>query len=300
MRKRVLDISCYLGLAPVFWLLGSDRWEKTSRGYHCRQALALSFLLFLSLFIFTVCFSLHQMILYLSRDLFQSLPLEISFYVLGALLAVCLVLWAAGAASAALGIAPQIPLLSRTTASKRRLLFSVGWTLLLQACLGIIAAGAIHSTQLARAEAAPADVYMLYDDMGYIPRWVFTLGFYRVSLAATDRWGDGSVVVAPLSEPALSRALQNGRLVFIASHGADGDILLAGNLPYRPRDVDRASIGPRLQYIYLAGCDTGLQRVAWEKAFAPAAVKTYDRLSSATEHLLWLLSDGPKTIFTLE
>jgi len=300
VQERLLDISCYLGFAPIFWLLGSAQRKNSPARHHGQQALALSFLLFCAFLIFVVCFSLHQIILFLSRDLFLSLPLEISFYVLGGLLAVCLVLWLAGLVSAARGTALKIPFFSQITASKKLMLFSLVWTLFLQVCLVTIVAVAVHSTHLARAEVATADVYMLYDDMGYIPRWVFTFGFYRVSLAAIERWGDGSVVVAPLSGPALNQALQNGRLVYIASHGADGHILLLGHIPYWPRDVDRTSIGRRLQYVHMTGCETGLLRVAWAKAFAPAKVKTFDRLSSTAEHVLWLFVDGPKAIFTLE
>lgn len=300
MRRRLLNISCYLGLAPIFWLLSSARREKNSIGHHCQQALALSFLLFWAFFIFVICFSLHQMILYLSRDLFMTLPIEIPFYVLGGLLALWLILWLVGMLSAVRGAAPAIPLFSRITSSKKRMLFSTGWALLVQITIVIIIAVAIHATVLAPAEMATANVYMLYDDMGYIPRWVFTLGFYRVSLAATKQWDKESVIITSLSELALNQALQDGRLVYIASHGTNGKILFPGDVPYRPQDVDSTNIGLRLQYVYIAACDAGLLSTAWENAFAPAEVKTFARLSSMTEHILWLLVDGPQVILALE
>ena len=300
MRARLLNISFYFGFAPLFSFYRVFTRRAFSTNYHFRHALALSFLLFCSLFAFAAVFGIHQVILFSSRALFSFLPLETSFYVLGILLSGCLVLWLVGVVTAAIGTSPRILLLSGITRRKRLMWFSIAWSIFLQACIVLVVTAAIYSTHLARAEATSADVYMLYDDMGYVPRWVFTLSFYRESRAATDRWGGGSVVVAPLSEPALNRALRNGRFVFIASHGVKGDILLSGGIPYWPRDVDRANIGPRLQYVYLAGCDTGLLRASWKNALAPAEVKTFDRLSSPAEHFFWLLRDGPKAINTLE
>ena len=301
MKTRLLNISCYVGCAPLFWLKGLPQQEKNSVRHHCQQALALSFLLFLGLLIFVACFTLQQVILYMSRDLFKAIPLEMPFYVLGGFLIGHLGLWLVSVVSAARGIvANNIPWLSRITASQKRLKFSVGWTLLLQVSIVLLIIATMHASLLTKAEITEADVYMLYDDMGYIPRWVFTLGFYRVSLVATERWGAERVVVAPLSESAIDQALQNGRLVYIASHGSEGMIALTNEDFYWPRDVNSTSIGPHLQYVYLAGCDTGFLAEAWEQAFAPAEVKTFARLSSMTEHILWLVIDGPKTLLALE
>jgi len=252
------------------------------------------------LLIFVVCFALQQIILYASRDLFKAIPLEMPFYVLGGFLVGCLVLWLVSIVAAARGTAINIPLLSRITSSQRRIRFAVGWALLLQAGIVVLIIVTMHASHLAEAEMTEADVYMLYDDMGYIPRWVFTLGFYRVSLVASERWGIGQVVVAPVSELAIDQAIQHGRLVYIASHGSQGMIALTEDVFYWPRDVDSSNIGPHLQYVYLAGCDTGFLSGAWEEAFAPAEVKTFARLSSMTEHILWLASDGPKTVLALE
>lgn len=37
---------------------------------------------------------------------------------------------------------------------------------------------------------------MLYDDMGYIPKEVFIIGFYMESLTAINRWGENSIVIS--------------------------------------------------------------------------------------------------------
>ena len=61
-----------------------------------------------------------------------------------------------------------------------------------------------------------------------IPRWVFCVGFYRVASAAAERWGPGTVVVAPLTIESFRDAVRHGEFVFIASHGGNpGDILLS-------------------------------------------------------------------------
>ena len=161
--------------------------------------------------------------------------------------------------------------------------------------------------------------------MGLVPRWVFNLGFYRISRAATERWGPGSVVVAPLDEHHLELALQHGRFIFLACHGRDGDIGTSDLLIVAPpldapeldgpnrglwvgrRDVDRHQEpwtglrkGPSLQLVYNTACDSGVNAERWENALAPAEVKTFDRLSTVAEHIVWLWGTGPERVRGLE
>jgi hypothetical protein len=37
----------------------------------------------------------------------------------------------------------------------------------------------------------------------------------------------------------------------------------------------------------------------WKRVFGSAEVKTFDRLSSTSEHIIWLLIDGPRIISAL-
>jgi hypothetical protein len=148
----------------------------------------------------------------------------------------------------------------------------------------LIVAAAVHASSLTRDDDEPAPVYMLYDDMGFVPRWVWSLGFYRVSSEATARWGRGSVVVAPLDEHHLRLALHHGRFIFLACHGQEGDIvtaqlriapppLPAPGTEQTPRcvyltkheDADRAGRGPCWRSEGLSGLCTTLPATAASK-----------------------------------
>ncbi|WP_132279895.1 hypothetical protein [Natranaerovirga hydrolytica] len=158
---------------------------------------------------------------------------------------------------------------------------------------------AVHSSSIAQKEVEEAEIFLLYDDMGYIPRWVFTLGFYCDSIIAINRWGDNSVAIVPINNNTINYALENGRFIFVSSHGAEGDIILQDNIFYGPENVDSDNISASLQYVYLSGCDTGLKRQEWENILSPAYVKTFDRLSTTFEHIYWLIVEGPRVINSL-
>src|SRR5262249_19520219 len=155
--------------------------------------------------------------------------------------------------------------------------------------------------------------YVLYDDMGLIPRWVINVGFCRLSRAAQDRWGPQSVILGPLDEPHLRGALQHGRVVFLACHGAEGRIVgsdwwvdpaaavassgdgqpVRGVYMRTTRGGQRTTTwiepGTNLRLVYNTACDGGRLADAWSNSLAPAEVKTFDRLSLVVEHLSWAL-----------
>ena len=300
MQKRMMNASNYIGLSPIFWLLKRDKGDGTELVHHNKQALALSFLFLGCFLIFFVSFVLHQIILFLSRELFKKILLEISFYIFGVFLLAWIILWLWGIVNAVRNDISPIPLTTRIVKNKKLLLISVGWTIYLQIATIALVGLAIHSVKVSHSESQISKAYMLYDDMGYIPEWVFSLGFYRVSLAANKLWGDDSVTIAPLTEKNLNNALENGVMIYIASHGSDGRIFLKDEIPYWPKDIDQSEVGEQLQYVYMAGCDTGFLKSEWESVFSPAKVKTFSRLSAASEHIIWLLFEGPKIISLLE
>src|SRR5262249_46393877 len=156
----------------------------------------------------------------------------------------------------------------------------------------------------------PAPVYMLYDTGGYpVPRCVFALGFYRIALAARERWGPDSVVVDVLTEKTLHQAMRHGRFVFLATHGARGDVTTelvlvqpvkgrsGGSLrstartsadePFRVENARRIEVGGDLQFVYVSGCHGGDKEVLWRAALTPAEVRTFARISDSGEHVLW-------------
>jgi hypothetical protein len=301
MKVWILKVGNYLGLAPLVWFLYGAKKEEKEIVQHSKQALALSLLFLCCLVIFLLCFILHQIILFASRDFFQLLPLEISFYILGVFLFLWLTLWLSGIISALRNNRlSAIPLVSWITGKNGLLWFAALWTIFFQVSVTATLAGAIHSTKIVQSARPQAEVYVLYDDMGYIPEWVFSLGFYRVSLTSFEKWGEGSVKMVPLTVANLNQALQSGRFVYVASHGAEGRIYLDNNTSLGPEGIKQEHVGAELQYVYLSGCDTGYLHTDWEKAFGAAEVKTFARLSSTSEHIIWLLIDGPKIISELQ
>jgi hypothetical protein len=265
------------------------------------------------------------------RDLYERLPplggwdapvrdaLLFTPAILGWLLA-----WLGGLLLALFGSRRALPLIGRLARSPLLLRLAFAGNSSLLAAAALTTALALHASSLTRDDDEPAAAYLLYDDMGVVPRWVMNLGFYRVSLAAQARWGPGSVVVAPLDEHHLRLALRHGRFVFLACHGQAGDITTprlritpppraeagataARGLWMAKVDADHCygrwtflEAGQDLRLVYNSACDSGSKAEEWEVALAPAEVRTFSRLSAVIEHLLWLWSDGPRRVREME
>jgi hypothetical protein len=311
---RGLAVAGYCGLAPL--LLRFRRHDPFIQ-HHATQAV-LTTLVFLALcgLAFLYWLALSWLIVY-HRGLYESLPeigdspqvrdgIPIVLILLPAVLA-----WFGGLALALLGSRRSLPLLARLAGNRRWIRVAVVANVLV--LLGVLCTTALaqHASSLTREEG-PAPVYLLYDDMGCCPRWVFNLGFYRIARAATARWGPNSVVVAPLDEEHLRLALQHGRFVFLACHGRDGDIIVP-NLIIAPAgwpwlhmtefDGERWSDhwtevkpGKELRLVYNTACDSGSKADEWAIALSPAEVKTFGRLSAVAEHIWWLWVVGPEQV----
>lgn len=163
----------------------------------------------------------------------------------------------------------------------------------------VVSAAVIHASSLTERAWKPAPVYMLFDDMGIVPHWVFDLGFYPITLTATQKWGSGSVVVTPLTKESLAKSFREGRFVFVLSHGtAEG--LYTREFKVRPRNAAPDGTGAHLKFVYITGCDSGALGDEWQRVLAPAEVVTFDRLSAWIEHIYWLLFKGAEKVRSLE
>lgn len=285
----------YMGGLPFLWFTEVRRATPYLR-QHYGQA-AITFLLLFAVFAaFAVSISVLSYALIFHRSFYEGVHLERHLLTLVRRLSLCwVVFWAFGLALALLGSTREV-LLVTALACRRRL---VGAGVLILAAVYVAAACvapfAIHAASLTHDDARPGELYFIYEDLGKVPRWVFTLGLYRMSLAAREHWGADSVVALRLSEDAIRRARAEGRLVVLATHGkADG--LLCNGKFVTPTQVARMPAGQKLAYVYLTSCDSGAQKEAWETAFAPAEVVTYDRLTAIVEHAWWLWFDGPEVI----
>ncbi|SKC81923.1 hypothetical protein [Maledivibacter halophilus] len=300
MREKFLNISFYLGFIPFYWLYNIIRHRDYRRGYHYLQAIALNLFFFYSFIVFVICFIIHNLIMYYNCSLTSVIPLELSFYILGILVFICFIIWLEGIIAAIIGYMPKIPLYLCIISKTTRINYSIYLIIIRHILVILMIILIIHSASITQSKAEEAEIFMLYDDMGYIPREVFTFGFYRESLVAINRWGENSVAIVPLNKNTLNYALSNGRFVYIASHGANGYIVLHGGDLFWPYDLEGTHISSTLQYVYLSGCDTGLLHDEWESALMPAYVKTFDRLSATIEHIYWLIVEGPKVINSLK
>jgi len=299
---------------------------------HANQALA-TILVLLIVFLGGCIYwlGLSYLLVY-QRDLYERLPLlgdssapVRDVLLFAPLLLVWFLTWLSGLLRALFGSQRTLPIIGHL--ARRRLLLRLafaGNTFVLAAA-ALTTALALHASSLTRDDDEPAAVYLLYDDMGAVPRWVMNLAFYRVSLAAQSRWGSGNVVVGTLDEHHLRLALRHGRFVCLACHGLDGEITTAAGLRIMPppraeagatpvRGLYVASLdaehrwrpwmlleaGPQLHLVYNSACDGGSKADEWQQALAPAEVRTFDRLSAVLEHLLWLWSEGPTRVRAME
>ena len=138
-------------------------------------------------------------------------------------------------------------------------------------------------------------VYMVYEDNGIFPRWLFALAFYPMARAAESTYGKDSAVLIKISRATVAKALAEGHVVFVGSHGTRKGLMLHNDW-LLPKDIAALPKNPSLKFVYLTGCDSGDQREAWTSAFAPADVVTYDRLSASLEHAWWLWFSGPEKV----
>jgi uncharacterized membrane protein len=329
-KDRLAAAVYYFGLAPVLRPLRFRRDDPFVQ-HHAAQALA-TILVLLAVLLggFLYLLGLSYLLVY-RRDLYECLPpmgrlaapVRDTLLFTPVLLA-WLLLWLGGLLLALVGSRHTLPLIGRVARRPLllRLAFAGNVSLLVVAALTTVLA--LHASSLTRDDDKPAAVYLLYDDMGFVPRWVMNVGFYRISLAAQERWGPGNVVVAPLDQHHLELALRHGRFVYLACHGVDGEITTselritpppraeAGETPMQGLYVanDDAEhgcgpwtlleAGPNLRLVYNSACDSGRKADEWEQALAPAEVRTFGRLSAVVEHLVWLWSEGPRRVREME
>lgn len=294
--ERLIASSFYLGTPPLF-LFSPVRKRTPFLRHHVGQALALFAVFFGLVGLFLVTLGIVSTLMLEARGFYEAHhpePLMLSIF--RKFFLCWLVFLAFGLGTALAGSESALPLVGRL--GRIRVVRAVAiWTMsaVLALCLAATPV-VLHAASLARAPGdAPPSAYMLYEDVNIVPRWVFELGFYRASRAAGRHWPPPAVKVVRISPESIAEAKARGRFVFIGSHGlAHGLLLESGWLT--PEQVAEMPAGGRLEFVYLTGCDSGAQKAAWEKAFTPARVVTYNRLTSVFEHAWWLWTRAPQVI----
>ncbi len=320
-RQRMLGIACYLGFTPFLWLRGSDPHKNDTLQQHYRYSLVISLLFFFILAATAVTDALGYvyatMVWRHAPDEFDAmLWLVWLFDWTGNFIALAWIsTWVIGLVSALRGRAPRIRVLSTLTQSASWMKFSLWWSIAFRAGLILLVVIAAHGSALASNPGSSPQVYILYTTGGYIPtqelwasytppRWTFSLFFYPIVLAASGKWGGGSVTIQPLTDVSFKEAIRNGRFVFVASHGG----MEAGSFSYafdpyqgfQPSNLQAGGAGPQLQYVYFAACYAGYLESEWKQVLIPAEVKTFARISYVEEHFMWVWLKGAKIIAGLE
>jgi hypothetical protein len=296
-------------LTPEIHILTSGRTNDTTLQHHILQGLWLSYLLLFYLVVVVIGFCLEGLLgiqlsihspdtaMQLNSWLADLGLMDLDVLVAAAPLIFWACLWTVGFVRACRDSAIPIPLFDKVAAGKTARTAAVVGSFALQfLCVAGITV-ALRGSFLARPEAGPASVYMLYEEDINIPRWVYAAGLYPVAEAATARWGAGSVVVQPLTRASIGDAIHHGRMVILATHGGNppGTIPLSGSDEhYAASDVDQGGgAGSNLQLIYMAGCFTGSMEQEWKRSLAPAEVISFNRFSWVFEHVMWLWFRGP-------
>jgi len=300
---------CYLGFSPQLWLFKEKRRTDKNLQHHILNGLTLFFLILFS-FIFFTAFQIIAYIIGINSVIPNVLLIEllyllslIPFIAWGILFLICI------SHLINRSNAP-VPIISKLSEHKSIKFYSIVWGWVFQFAILLAVIISFRANHLAQPHTSPASVYLLYENTIYIPvpnvgfwktsapEWVFNLGFYPIAEIATFRWGRESVSVKPLTRENLKEAFQNGRLVFIASHGGstEGTISLLNdtNEYYSPSDIQKdGGTGTNLQFVYLAGCNTGNMGIEWENSLRPAKVQLFNRISWEVEHAFWLWFQGP-------
>jgi uncharacterized Tic20 family protein len=292
---RILALLAYLGLAPVIWALPA-RQRDSFLGRQCAQSLVLFLTLGIITVVNAVLFLIASYLLVFHRVFYETQPVErVIFDIMGVLLLLWLVAWLIGVVKALCGSMGGIPYLTRLRHKPAAVYLGVAAVLAFYALIATLATAVAQARSLSEHRPQPAQAYMLFDDIGWVPHWVFELGFSRVAKAARAQWGEESVVVTPFTLEALDIALAHGTFVFLSSHGTEQGLYTQERW-FTPEDAEALGRGSNLQYVYITGCDSGLQARGWEAALAPAQVQTFNRLSAVAEHVYWLWFRGPGVI----
>jgi len=299
LGNRLIVFLFYLGFTIFPPSRLSEKFKKSILHEHYCNALTISFIsiccFIIALFIWVIGL--------ISFAKYSPQSLETETFILPSIIFVLLfglILWLIHVIGSLFGKNIKIFFVSKLNQVGRML--SVSYFIHISFLLMILIAVliSVHSLNMSINPQKPAKGYMLYDDMGFVPKWVFTLGFYRVQLAAQSKWGVGNVSIEPISHESLKEALSNASFIFLAVHGygSYGEEY-AGHFRfynethdkvffYGPDQIKSIGVGKNLKFVYLAACYGGSLEKEWSEVFNPAKIKSFNRISVYPEHIYWL------------
>lgn len=298
IKHRLKSVLFYIGFTPFFprFLFSKNKQNDVSNEYF--NALAIQFILNLTALIGLLAWIFgNQAFLKFFPEAYTKLSFSGNHYIL---FSPIIIMFCAGLIILFIyifrilsGMNIRITLINKIT--KNIKILKISYFMNLSFIIFIISTSliTIHANILSQNIKKPAKVYMLYDDMGFVPHWIFPLGFYRIQRAAIDKWGKGHVAIVPISKESLKEAKLNAEMIFLSVHGGDGFFYFANktrstHYKYGPNEVQEIGKGENLKFVYLGNCYGGILKGEWASAFYPAKIKTYDTFSLYPEHLYWL------------
>ena len=299
LGNRLIVFLFYLGFTIFPPSRLSDKFKKSILHEHYCNALTISFIsiccFIIALFIWVIGL--------ISFAKYSPQSLETETFIFPSIIFVLLfgiILWLIHVIGSLFGKNIKIFFVSKLNQVGRMLSFSYFIHISFLLMILFVVLISVHSSNMSRNSQKPAKVYMLYDDMGFVPKWVFTLGFYRIQLAAQGKWGVGNVSIEPISQESLKEALSNASFIFLAVHGSgsygkeyDGYFRFYNETRdkvylYGPDQIRSIGIGNNLKFVYLSACYGGILEKEWSEVFNPAKIKSFNRISVYPEHIQWL------------
>ena len=293
LRYRVACAFLYILFAPVAYVL---RFQDNADYYrhHIRHALASSFLFYTLLVVFFILGIIGFLLGMYHEDIYFALRIDIVQYILFILLLGLLVLLTFISAIHALrGRSRPVPLITRLSKEPLLPLFSIILSILFTLLLILVVSLAAYSVSVTPSSSEKAQVYMLYDDLDAYPRWIFTLGFLRITMKAIDRLGPDSVCVCKLTQDSFNNAFAKGKFIVLATHGGGSGKIYANGKNYTSHDALLASSQNRPSFIYISGCSVSYRDDSWNRAFPETEVVCFDRWTAVLEHSWWMYTKGP-------
>lgn len=325
-KIRSLSVLSYLGLGPFLWFSGVSRQRNSVLRHHVEHSLGFALLTLLAIILYEMEYLPAQFVnIYVwkpSLEEYLALMQRISpvltiMHVASSFLIVYFcIYWVLSLIAAWRGKTIRILLLSHLVTRPIAQIIAAYWFVLIDISILAVIFMSVRSIELAsRPPSENAKVYVLYTIGGYIPveglfetytppRWVATLGFYRLVATGINKYGEDGVAVLPLTEENFDRAIGAGKFIFIASHGGSepGSFSLSvlPHIQYLPSDIQPSHVGEDLQFVYFSGCYTGKLENEWKEVLRLDDAILFDRLSAVDEHMLWAWLISPSVIKNLQ
>ncbi len=298
MNKKIrflILVLCYLGFAPVLSILKNIR-ESNSIYIHIVQSIILWSWLFLIFLIIGICIFLLTFLVVYFPDFYQNWDVELWFIsILRKLLLCWLVFWLFGFGSAVLKSERLLPFIRLWMKNKLLFFFSKSINIFLIALVVCIFSINLYAYYLLYSRGNVSKVYVLYDNLDYLPQWIFNIGFLPIITTGCNIYGKGGVALRVVDKENFAEALKNAEVLFVASHGME-EGMLSRKGTIRPEDIQTMEVNKNLKFVYLSACKSGAQKEVWERVFMPAKVLTYKRMTATFEHAWWFWKNGPKVI----